>query len=81
MIRMEQVQKTYGTFQFQVSMEIPQGRITGFVGKNGAGKSTAIKLILGLIRPEAGKVQVFGIPAEKLTPVSYTHLDVYKRQA
>ena len=68
MIRMEQVQKTYGTFQFQVSMEIPQGRITGFVGKNGAGKSTAIKLILGLIRPEAGKVQVFGIPAEKLTP-------------
>ena len=68
MTRMEQVQKTYGTFQFQVSMEIPQGRITGFVGKNGAGKSTAIKLILGLIRPEAGKVQVFGIPAEKLTP-------------
>lgn len=67
MIKMEQVQKTYGTFQFRVSMEIPQGRITGFVGRNGAGKSTAIKLILGLIRPEAGGVQVFGVPTEKLS--------------
>ena len=67
MIRMEQVQKTYGTFQFRVSMEIPQGRITGFVGKNGAGKSTAIKLILGLIRPEEGEIQVLGVPVGQLT--------------
>ena len=81
MIRMEQVQKTYGTFQFQVSMEIPQGRITGFVGKNGAGKSTAIKLILGLIRPEAGKVQVFGIPAEKLTPSDKQEIGVSLAEA
>ena len=48
MIKMKNVCKTYEGFQFDLSMEIPNGRITGLVGKNGAGKSTAIKLILGL---------------------------------
>ena len=41
-------------------MEIPEGRITGFVGKNGAGKSTAIKLILGLVKPDMGSICVLG---------------------
>ena len=48
MIEMKEVRKTYDAFQFAMSMEIPGGRITGLVGKNGAGKSTAIRLILGL---------------------------------
>ena len=37
-----------------------EGRITGFVGKNGAGKSTAIKLILGLVKPDMGSICVLG---------------------
>lgn len=67
MIVMQDVQKNYGRFQFQLSMEIPDGQITGLVGKNGAGKSTAIKMILGLAKPDAGKVMVLGKDAGSLT--------------
>lgn len=67
MIVMQDVQKNYGRFQTQLSMEIPDGQITGLVGKNGAGKSTAIKMILGLTKPDAGKVMVFGKDAGSLT--------------
>lgn len=60
MIKMKNVCKTYERFQFDLSMEIPNGRITGLVGKNGAGKSTAIKLILGLTEAESGEITIFG---------------------
>lgn len=58
-------------------MNIPQGVITGLVGKNGAGKSTAIGLITGLIKPDSGTVKTFGIPAEKLTPSDKLNLGVF----
>ena len=54
MITMQNVRKTYGNFIFEMSMELPEGQILGLIGKNGAGKSTAIKLILGLCRAEEG---------------------------
>ena len=60
MIKMKNVCKTYEGFQFDLSMEIPNGRITGLVGKSGAGKSTAIKLILGLTEAESGEITIFG---------------------
>ena len=46
-----------------LDLEIATGEVFGFLGPNGAGKSTTIKSIMGLIRPTAGVVQVFGIPA------------------
>ena len=67
MIIMKDAHKEYSGFQFYMSMEVPEGRITGLAGRNGAGKSTAIKLILGLIRPDSGSVKVFGREAEDLT--------------
>ena len=68
MIKMQDVQKKYGDFDFKMSMEIPDGRITGLVGKNGAGKSTAIRLILGLIRPDSGTISVLGNGGTPLSP-------------
>ena len=62
MIEMQEVDKNYNDFHFHLSMKIPKGQITGLIGKNGAGKSTAIKLILGLIKPDSGTVKVFGTP-------------------
>lgn len=41
-----------------VSLEIPAGEVLAFLGPNGAGKTTCIKMIAGLIRPDAGSVQV-----------------------
>ena len=56
-----------------VNIHVPKGSIYGFVGPNGAGKSTVMKMILNLIQPEAGEVQLFG---EKVTNQSY---EVFKR--
>ncbi len=46
-----------------LDLEIATGEVFGFLGPNGAGKSTTIKSIMGLIRPTAGEVKVFGTPA------------------
>ncbi len=43
-----------------VSLTLEKGEVYGFLGHNGAGKSTTIKLVLGLLRPDAGSVTVFG---------------------
>ena len=51
-----------------VNMHISKGAIYGFVGPNGAGKSTVMKMILSLIQPDAGEVQLLG---EKVTSHSY----------
>lgn len=56
-----------------VNIHVPKGAIYGFVGPNGAGKSTVMKMLLNLIQPEAGEVQLFG---EKVTDQSY---EVFKR--
>ncbi len=67
MIQLENVRKDYGNFQFDVSLEIPEGRITGLVGKNGAGKSTAIKLLLGLTKMDSGRIQILNRDIDELT--------------
>ncbi|MHA2231894.1 MAG: ABC transporter ATP-binding protein [Candidatus Hodarchaeales archaeon] len=43
-----------------VSFAVPNGSIMGFLGPNGSGKTTSIRLLLGLIRPQQGVVHVFG---------------------
>ena len=67
MIKAVNLEKNYGDFHLNVSLEIPDGAVTGIVGKNGAGKSTTIKAILGLIRPDGGSVTINGTEASKLT--------------
>ena len=47
MIRLDNVIKQYGNFRLECSMEVPVGQVTGLIGRNGAGKSTAFKAILG----------------------------------
>lgn len=65
---MQDVRKKYGDYEFRMSMEIPHGRITGLVGKNGAGKSTAIKLMLGLAKPDSGSISVLVSEGRELSP-------------
>src|SRR5262245_42111091 len=58
----EQVSKWYGPVigVNQVTVELRPG-ITGLVGANGAGKSTLLRLATGQLKPDLGRVQVFGI--------------------
>lgn len=60
MLKIENLRKSYGTFQLDCSMEVLQGRVTGLVGQNGAGKSTTFKAVLGLIKPDGGRIEILG---------------------
>jgi ABC-2 type transport system ATP-binding protein len=52
------VSKSFGTFQAiqDLSMEVREGTLFGFLGANGAGKTTTMRMILDLIRPDAGQI-------------------------
>lgn len=60
MIKIENLRKSYGTFQLDCSMEVLRGQVTGLVGQNGAGKSTTFKAVLGLIAVDGGRIEVLG---------------------
>jgi ABC-2 type transport system ATP-binding protein len=49
----------------QVTLTVPAGSITGFIGVNGAGKSTTLRCVLGLMRPDAGDILLFGAAASR----------------
>ncbi len=66
MVKVDNLVNRYGDFRLNISMEIPDGTVTGIVGKNGAGKSTIIKAILGLIKPDEGYVTINGKETSKL---------------
>lgn len=61
-ISTENLTKTYGKKQVvsNLNLAVPRGSICGFLGANGAGKSTTIKLLLGLLQPTSGVGKVFG---------------------
>jgi ABC-2 type transport system ATP-binding protein len=66
-IRVEDLTKRYKgrTVLDGVRFDVPSGSVFGLLGENGAGKSTTIKAILGLIAPDGGRVQTLGLdPAE-----------------
>ena len=57
--------KRYPAFELKnVTFSVPQGAVMGFIGRNGAGKSTTIKSILGLVHLDAGHVEIMGKDAE-----------------
>ncbi len=61
-ISTENLTKSYGKRQIvsNLNLAIPRGSICGFLGANGAGKSTTIKLLLGLVTPTSGVGTIFG---------------------
>lgn len=60
-IEFKQVCKSYPDFFLDnLNLQLPQGQIMGLVGANGAGKSTALRLLMGLIQADSGVVEVLG---------------------
>ena len=66
-IHTEQLTKTYGIHRgiTEVDLDVEAGEIFGFLGPNGAGKTTTMRVLLDLIRPTAGRAEVFGIETTK----------------
>ncbi|PVX50897.1 lipopolysaccharide export system ATP-binding protein [Balneicella halophila] len=72
-LRAENIKKIYGkrTVVKDVSLEVKQGEVVGLLGPNGAGKTTSFYMIVGLIKPNGGKIF--------LDDQEITNLPVYKR--
>ena len=54
--------KSYGDFTAveDLELKVPAGKVYGFLGRNGSGKTTTIRMIMGLIKPNGGNVKIFG---------------------
>ncbi|NOX56887.1 MAG: ABC transporter ATP-binding protein [Planctomycetes bacterium] len=51
-----------------LSLRVPAGTVYGFLGRNGAGKSTTIKMLLGMVHPDCGQARLFGDDSQQLRP-------------
>jgi ABC-2 type transport system ATP-binding protein len=62
----QDLRKTYRTARGRqvavdsLSLRVPVGGVHGFLGPNGSGKTTTIRMLLGLVRPDSGRVRIFG---------------------
>lgn len=66
-IEVEQLSKTFGSFKAvdQISFDVKKGEIFGFLGANGAGKTTAIKMLTGILSSSSGTAKVAGFDINK----------------
>ncbi|MBI2121365.1 MAG: ABC transporter ATP-binding protein [Candidatus Wildermuthbacteria bacterium] len=66
-LKVENLTKIYGnvTAVDHISFELQEGEIVGLLGPNGAGKTTTIHMILSLIAPTEGRIEIFGKDAER----------------
>jgi len=65
-IRTENLSKSFGQTKALVALdlEVPEGEVIGYLGPNGSGKTTTIRLLLGLIRATTGKAEIFGVDCQ-----------------
>src|SRR5262245_35760690 len=71
-VRLQNVSRTFGAKHAlaDVSLEVPEGVVCGLVGRNGAGETTLVRDVMGLLRAAEGSVSVFGLdPVAKPTQV------------
>jgi ABC-2 type transport system ATP-binding protein len=66
----ERLTKYYGTKAVVncVSLSVPKGSVYGFLGRNGAGKSTTIKMLTGMVHPDSGSCRLLGEDSQALKP-------------
>src|SRR5690606_26356956 len=99
LIELRDLTKDYGNGRgvFGLDLSVEQGETFGFIGANGAGKTTAIRLLMGFIRPDRGSAAIGGldcwkhaaelkkrigyIPGEIAFPDAPTGTEFLKRQA
>jgi ribose transport system ATP-binding protein len=78
-IDMRGISKSFGVVKalIEADLQVSRGSIHGLVGQNGAGKSTIIKVLAGILKPDAGTIRINGETVSKLTPASVERLGVH----
>ena len=67
-IEIRNLQKNYKNFSLTIdNLHIPEGYITGFIGPNGSGKTTTIKSLLGMVKPDSGEIKILNANINKDT--------------
>ncbi len=63
LVRVSHLSKQFGSFEAvrDLSFVVERGQVYGFLGQNGAGKSTTLRMLMTLIRPSSGHIEVFGL--------------------
>ena len=76
-IRVDGLRKSFDGHEFVlrgVNLEIPKGKVTVLIGFSGTGKTVLLKLLLGLLQPTSGRIEILGRPVSHLDPASDTKL-------
>ena len=76
LIELKNVCKNYKDFSLNCSLEIKRGTVTGLIGKNGAGKTTVFKALLGLIKTDSGSIFYKGEERNSLGATEREHIGV-----
>lgn len=86
MLSVDEINVFYGDLQalWDVSFNVDKGDIVGIVGSNGAGKTTALRAISGLVRPRTGSIQFLGqdlarIPPHRIVELGVAHIPEGRR--
>src|ERR1700760_2212421 len=78
LLELENVVTAYGKVEALkgLTLRVEQGEIVALLGSNGAGKSTTLRTISGLIRPRSGTMRFLGQPIDRLSPEAIVKLGV-----
>src|SRR5512137_2965564 len=84
-VEIENVTKTFGKYTAvnSLSLNVPQGSVYGFIGPNGSGKTTTLRMIMNIFYPDSGSISVFGREVGTATTADVGYLPeergLYKR--
>lgn len=76
-LEIKNITKEYKDFKLDnISFDVPRGSIVGLIGENGAGKSTTINLITGIVKKDSGKINILGKEEDKLDNITKEEIGV-----
>ena len=70
------VAKRFGRFEAieDLSLSVPEGSVFALIGPNGTGKTTTIRMLMNILRPDRGDITVLGTPSNRLTPKDFERI-------
>ncbi|MGA2134709.1 MAG: ABC transporter ATP-binding protein [Bryobacteraceae bacterium] len=76
MLQAREVTKSFGAVAVLdgLNLEVPRGSVFGLIGPNGAGKTTSIKIVMNILQPTSGRVEVLGVDSRRLGPREFSRI-------